>query len=114
MCILRIVETLEGNADASSRWVAAQLNVGIICACLPTLMPALPRNVTIGDTLRSILASLRIASKHGTLRSSSRTQKARIQGSQADRPGHITSCVQGSSDCIDCNQGIKSEDLEYP
>ena len=78
MCILRVIETYKGNADASSRWVAAQLYVGIICACLPTLRPALPGQITIGDALRKILTSLRIKSKSETSRSSSDAERAML------------------------------------
>ncbi|KAL9012267.1 MAG: hypothetical protein Q9173_002959 [Seirophora scorigena] len=59
MCILRIIYTERGNVDTSARWVYAQINVGIVCACLPTLKPILPKSGTVSTTVRNLVSSIR-------------------------------------------------------
>ena len=63
MCILRIIETQKGDIDTSERWVIAQLNVGIVCACLPTLGPVMPKNAAFAVTLQYLKTSLRRGSR---------------------------------------------------
>lgn len=71
MCIVRIIETRKGDVLSSGRWVYAQLNVGIACACLPTLGPLVPESVTLVTSLRGLLATFRTAFRSS---SSGRTQ----------------------------------------
>lgn len=59
MCILRIIYTERGSADTSGRWVYAQINVGIVCACLPTLKPVIPKGGAVTTTIRNLLSSIR-------------------------------------------------------
>ncbi|KAL8947345.1 MAG: hypothetical protein Q9222_006364 [Ikaeria aurantiellina] len=59
MCILQIIYTAKGNVDSSGRWVYAQINVGIVCACLPTLRPVLPKKDAVSTTLRQLFSSIR-------------------------------------------------------
>ncbi|KAL8961756.1 MAG: hypothetical protein Q9193_001736 [Seirophora villosa] len=59
MCILRIIYTERGSVETSSRWVFAQVNVGIACACLPTLKSVLPRSGTVSTTVRNLVSSIR-------------------------------------------------------
>ncbi|KAL8974142.1 MAG: hypothetical protein Q9197_001626 [Variospora fuerteventurae] len=59
MCILRIIYTERGSVDTSGRWVYAQINVGIVCACLPTLKPVIPKGGAVTTTVRILLSSIR-------------------------------------------------------
>ena len=104
MCILRRIETYRGNAEASSKWVAAQLNVGIICACLPTLGPALPSSDHVKEVFRDLLASLRP-----------------ISGSSAKRnwpilndDGERLALGMGKSDCRGCSGDDGSDRTRSP
>lgn len=58
MTILRIIETANGNVNTSNVWVLAQMNTGIVCACLPTLRAMLPRNDAILNGLRTVASLL--------------------------------------------------------
>ncbi|KAI4198672.1 MAG: hypothetical protein LQ350_005144 [Teloschistes chrysophthalmus] len=59
MAILRIVYTVRGNVDSSGQRVNAQINVGIVCACLPTLKPIFPKNTAVTTAVRDIVFSIR-------------------------------------------------------
>ncbi|KAL8652639.1 MAG: hypothetical protein Q9210_002565 [Variospora velana] len=59
MCILRIIYTERGSVDTSGRWVYAQINVGIVCACLPTLKPIIPKGGAVTTTVRNLVSSIR-------------------------------------------------------
>jgi hypothetical protein len=59
-CILRIVQTEKENIFQSGYWVIIQQNIGIICACLPTLRPVLPAGTKIWESLRYFKSSPRL------------------------------------------------------
>ncbi|KAK0513943.1 hypothetical protein JMJ35_003665 [Cladonia borealis] len=63
MCIIRVIETQRGSADTGGKWVIAQMNTGIVCACLPTLRPILPKRSTIATTFRDLITSFRTTNR---------------------------------------------------
>ena len=109
MCILRIVYTKRGNVDSSGQWVYAQLNVGIVCACLPTLRPVVPKSATVTTTIRNLISSLRSslrtsASNRGPATDgqsndasiSNRNNRYRNISHDAIDKAHLTEAVGGS------------------
>ena len=62
MSIIRLIETEKGNALTNGLWGAAQLNVGIVCACLPTLRPIVPKSTILTTSFRNLITSLRARS----------------------------------------------------
>ncbi|KAI4253448.1 MAG: hypothetical protein LQ352_003690 [Teloschistes flavicans] len=63
MAIVRIIFTAQSGADASGQWVYAQINVGIVCACLPTLKPLVPKDRTVMITFRNAVSSILLSLK---------------------------------------------------
>ena len=104
MTILRIIETTRGDVNTSGTWVIAQINTGIVCACLPTLRPLIPRDEVIRRGIQS-MASLIIrtttsrSTSSGTMKHSEPTSKhsryRAFDNDQADAT-YLTKTSRGS------------------
>ena len=103
MTILRIIETANGNVNTSNVWVLAQMNTGIVCACLPTLRTMLPRNDAIVNGLRPVafllgLTSTSKAPGHGA-DSKSKSKNSRYRNLDNDNmadSAYLTKTSRGS------------------
>ena len=68
MTIIRIIETTRGDAITSGTWVIAQMNTGVVCACLPTLWPLIPKDETIRRGIQSLTSLItRVTTSRSTL-----------------------------------------------
>lgn len=57
--IIRMVVTAQNSVQTSGTWVVAQINVAIVCACLPTYRPILPAPRVIINSLRTLILSVK-------------------------------------------------------
>ncbi|KAI4185562.1 MAG: hypothetical protein L6R41_004042 [Letrouitia leprolyta] len=109
MAILRIVYTEGSNVEKQSRWVYAQINVGIVCACLPALKPIIPKSATVTTTLRQLISALRSSIQSVGSTISPTGERISTDGSMANRhdryknlsvdaadKAYLTSAVGGS------------------
>ena len=85
----------------SGEWLQIQLSVAIVCICLPTLRPLLPRGTTVGTKLKTYYQSLFGLSAGSSTRSSRRGglgDRSGSRGPTGRRPKEYVNLKDGNLD----------------
>ena len=85
--LLRLInQRIVPSYSRAALWCTIELGVSLICACLPTYRPLLPKSLGISDTFKSWFSSLFNVTRSKTGSSSSCTSKAQdLRHSRFDR-----------------------------